>query len=176
MSKKHDQHVLQGHVAGFVTRLFSYMIDFAVVAGLLALFGWLAVTADSVIGSLGLDPQITFSMMYLFAIPAIIGGYYVMFWALTGRTIGKWFMGLKVVGRNGLPPTIGRSLLRFIGYGLSMLVFWGGYFWVIIDDERQAWHDHLAKTWVIYDYERRKPGEVYTSFLRRSSTAQETDN
>lgn len=174
MSKKGDQHVLQGYSAGFVTRLFAYLVDLAVIAGLLTLTGWLAIMADNVIESMGLEPRIDLATIYVFTIPLIIGGYFVMFWALTGRTIGKWLMGLKVVGRDGLPPTIGRSFLRLIGYGFSTVVFWMGYLWVIIDDERQGWHDHFAKTWVIYDYERRKPGEVYENYRRRASHSKDT--
>ncbi len=174
MSKKSEQHVLQGHSAGFVTRLFAYLVDLAIVGGLLALTGWLAIMADNVIERMGLDPGVDLSTIFVFLIPTIIGSYFVMFWALTGRTIGKWFMGLKVVGRDGEPPTIGRSFIRLIGYGLSAAAMWVGYLWVIVDDERQGWHDHLAKTWVIYDYERRKPGEVYENYRRRSSPERHT--
>jgi uncharacterized RDD family membrane protein YckC len=77
-------------------------------------------------------------------------------------------MGLKVIRADGNPPTIGRSIIRFIGYGISAIVFWLGYLWVLVDNDRQAWHDHMAKTWVVYDYERRKQGEVYDSFVERN--------
>ncbi|VAV97251.1 hypothetical protein MNBD_ACTINO01-2162, partial [hydrothermal vent metagenome] len=46
------------------------------------------------------------------------------------------------------------------------------YFWVIIDDERQAWHDHIAKTWVVYDYERQKRGEIYENYRKRAEAKQ----
>jgi len=169
MSKKHEFHVLQGRSAGFVTRLFAYLADLAVIAGLMAVSGWLAVLADTVIESIGLDPRVDLATIYLFMIPFLIGSYYVLFWSLTGRTIGKWFMGLKVVGRDGRPPSIGRSIVRLFGYALSALALWTGYLWIIIDDERQGWHDHLAKTWVIYDYERRDGGQIYENYARRVS-------
>ena len=62
---------------------------------------------------------------------------------------------------------MGRSLLRLIGYGLSALALWLGYVWIIIDDERQGWHDHLAGTYVIYDYERRRGGQIYEDYRHR---------
>ncbi len=170
MVKPKQQHVLQGRSAGFITRLLAYVVDLAVVAGILSIGGWLAVLVDTIFDRMGLDPGVDVSTIYVFMIPWIIGFYFVMFWALTGRTIGKWFMGLKIVGANGRPPSIGRSLVRLIGYGLSALAFWIGYAWVIIDDERQGWHDHMARTWVVYDYERRKGGEVYQSFIERSES------
>ena len=168
MAKVKPLHVLQGRTAGFITRLLAYVVDVAIVAGILSIGGWLAVLVDTIFENMGLDPRIDVATIYVFMIPWIIGFYFVLFWALTGRTIGKWFMGLKIIGENGRPPNIGRSLIRLIGYGLSAIVFWMGYVWVVIDDERQAWHDHMAKTWVVYDYERRKGGEIYESFLERS--------
>jgi uncharacterized RDD family membrane protein YckC len=168
MSKTGDYHILQGRTAGFITRLLAYVVDLAIVAGILAVGGWLAVLVDTIFERMGLEPGVDVSTIYVFLIPWIIGLYFVMFWALTGRTVGKWIMGLKVIGANGQPPTIRRSIIRLIGYGLSAIAFWVGYAWVIIDDERQAWHDHMAKTWVVYDYERRKGGEVYEAFLERT--------
>lgn len=168
MSKPNEFHILRGRTAGLITRLFAFGMDLAVLAGILAVGGWIAVLVDSAFEQTGLDVRIDLSTIYVYLIPFIIAFYFVIFRALTGRTIGKWFMGLKVVAANGRPPTIGRSFVRTIGYGLSAVVFWIGYLWVIIDDERQGWHDHMAKTWVVYDYERRKPGEVYEAFLDRA--------
>ncbi|MEE8457080.1 MAG: RDD family protein [Acidimicrobiia bacterium] len=168
MSKGGDYHILQGRTAGFVTRLLAYVVDLAIVAAILSLGGWLAVLVDTIFDRMGLELNIDVSTIYVFLIPWIIALYFVMFWALTGRTIGKWFMGLKVIGADGQPPTLWHSMIRLVGYGLSAIAFWVGYAWVVIDDERQAWHDHMAKTWVVYDYERRKGGEVYEAFLERT--------
>jgi uncharacterized RDD family membrane protein YckC len=148
--------------------LFAYVTDFVVLAGIIALGGWISVLVDSVFESMGLDPNADLTLIYVFLIPWIVGVYFIVFWSLTGRTIGKWIMGLKVIRADGNPPTIGRSIIRFIGYGISAIVFWLGYLWVLVDNDRQAWHDHMAKTWVVYDYERRKQGEVYDSFVERN--------
>ncbi|MCL1594199.1 MAG: RDD family protein [Actinomycetia bacterium] len=69
--------------------------------------------------------------------------------------------------------SIGQSLWRLIGYGVSATVLWVGYLWVLVDNERQAWHDHMAKTWVIYDYERRSGGQVYAEFQARVEDSSE---
>jgi uncharacterized RDD family membrane protein YckC len=170
MSKRSEEHILQGRTAGFVTRLLAYVTDVVVLAGIVAIGGWIAVLIDTVFEQMGLDLNIDIATIYVFLIPWIFGLYFVVFWSLTGRTIGKWFMGLKVISADGNPPTIGRSVIRFIGYGVSAIVFWLGYLWVLIDSDRQAWHDHMAKTWVVYDYERRKQGEVYNSFIERTDS------
>lgn len=164
MSNENDFHVLNGRVAGFVTRLFAYVIDVAVVAGIVALGGWIAVLIDNTLSSVNIDPRIDMATIYVFMIPFIIALYFVMFWSLTGRTIGKWFMGLRVVAKDGKPPSIGHSLIRVFGYAVSAIVFWVGYLWVLIDDERQAWHDHMARTFVVYDYSRRPSGQTYDDY------------
>jgi len=168
MANKDEYHILQGRVAGFITRLLAYVMDFAILAGVLVVGGWIAVLIDLAFEKMGLNLNVDIATIYVFLAPFIFGFYFVVFWSLTGRTIGKWFMGLKVVRSDGRPPTIGRSFIRFIGYGVSAIVFWLGYFWVLVDSDRQAWHDHMAKTWVVYDYERRKQGEVYDSFVERN--------
>jgi uncharacterized RDD family membrane protein YckC len=168
MSRDDEFNVLQGRTAGFITRLIAYMMDVAILAGVIAVGGWLAVLADGVIVAMGVDARVDLATIFVFMIPFIIGSYFVFFWALTGRTIGKWFMGLKIIGRGGKTISVRQAILRFIGYGVSAIVFWMGYLWVIVDDERQAWHDHMAKTWVIYDYERRTGGQIYEEYQRRT--------
>jgi len=169
---KDDHHVLQDRTAGFVTRLFAYIVDLILLFGIVAIGGWVSVLVDTALERMGVTTNISMAVIYVWSIPFIIGAYYVMFWALTGRTVGKWFMGLKIVDKNGRPPSIGRSLLRLIGYGLSAIVFWVGYAWIIIDDQRRGWHDHIAKTWVVYDYSRRAGGEIYDDYRERVDAAE----
>lgn len=72
-------------------------------------------------------------------------------WSFSGQTVGKWVMGLRVVGADGQPPPLGRAMIRFAGYLLSAAPLYLGFVWVLFDDDRRAWHDRLARTWVIYD-------------------------
>jgi hypothetical protein len=74
-------------------------------------------------------------------------------WVVAGKTIGKAVMGIRVIGPKGARLTIGRALKRYIGYWISAIPLFMGYFWVLINDERHAWHDKLAGTSVIYDHE-----------------------
>jgi uncharacterized RDD family membrane protein YckC len=148
--------------------LFAYVIDVVILAMVVSLGGWIAVLIDSVFERFGLDLNADISTIYVFLIPWILGFYFISFWTLTGRTMGKSVMGLKVIRADGAPPTFGRSIIRFVGYGVSAIVFWLGYFWVFVDNDRQAWHDHMAKTWVVYDYERHKQGAAYASFVDRN--------
>jgi uncharacterized RDD family membrane protein YckC len=164
---KGDFHILQDRSAGFVSRMLAYVIDVVLIAAIVAVGGAIAALMDRALDAMGAKLQVEMTVIYVWSIPLIIGAYYIMFWSLTGRTVGKWFMGLKIIGPDGRPPSVGRSVLRFVGYGLSAIAFWLGYVWVVIDDERQAWHDHIAKTWVVYDYSRRKSGEIYDDYRER---------
>ncbi|MGV3719800.1 MAG: RDD family protein, partial [Actinomycetota bacterium] len=68
---------------------------------------------------------------------------------ITGQTLGKMMLGVRVVGPDGGPPGIGRALLReTIGRFLSVVVCMLGYFWILWDPEQQAWHDKIAGTHV----------------------------
>lgn len=161
MSSGEGYGELEGRVAGFISRLVAFSIDAVLLVMLVAAGSWIVVQIERIFETF-LPTDLSLGGAYIFAIPVIIGAYYVGLWALTGATVGKWLIGLRIVGADGSPPTIGRSLIRFIGYGLSAIVFFLGYIWVLFDDERRAWHDELAGTWVVYDFQRRPRGEVYS--------------
>ncbi len=78
--------------------------------------------------------------------------YTVGFWARKSRTPGKMALGVTIVTEDGLPITLGRSLIRYFGYIVCFLSpFWLGFFWMIWDENKQGWHDKLANTYVIMD-------------------------
>ncbi len=161
MTGQKSYNELEGRVAGFVSRLVAFSIDAVLITILVGFIFWVVTVVESVFETF-LPRSFDLAGAYVFAIPFIIGLYYVGLWALVGATIGKGLLGLRVVRADGYPPTIGRSFIRFIGYGLSAIVFFLGYIWVLFDNEHRAWHDDLAGTWVIYDFKRRQQGEVYS--------------
>lgn len=68
----------------------------------------------------------------------------------TGMTIGKRIMGIKVVDREGNPPGIGKAFLReSVGKLLSEVIFGLGFILAAFDNQRRAWHDRIAGTYVI---------------------------
>ena len=86
---------------------------------------------------------------------AIVAGvlplaYFVVLWATTGRTVGLWLVGGRVVrqedgGRLGL----GRSLIRLVGYLVDTASCFVGFAWAGVDRRKQAWHDKMAGTYVV---------------------------
>ena len=84
-----------------------------------------------------------FGLLLLFA-------YRVLFTGLKGQTPGKMLMRIKVIDERGEVPGIGRALVREVpGRLLSEISLGLGYVWAAWDDKKQAWHDKLARTYVV---------------------------
>jgi uncharacterized RDD family membrane protein YckC len=74
----------------------------------------------------------------------------ILFWIYKSATPGKMALKAKVVDANtGNLPTVKQSIIRYIGYYISLLPMGLGFFWVGWDKKKQAWHDKLAGTVVI---------------------------
>jgi uncharacterized RDD family membrane protein YckC len=86
--------------------------------------------------------------------------YYVFFWIFSGSSPGKSIMGIRIVPLNGHKMHLWRAALRYFAYYLSALPLGLGFFWVIVDDQRMAWHDKISRTCVIYTWQAR-PEEAF---------------
>jgi uncharacterized RDD family membrane protein YckC len=58
-------------------------------------------------------------------------------------------MGLKIVTVDGGKLTIGKAVLRIVGYFVSSIIVYLGFLWVIWDKDKQGWHDKIAGTYVV---------------------------
>jgi uncharacterized RDD family membrane protein YckC len=76
----------------------------------------------------------------------------ILFWRYRGATPGKMAIGAKIVdAQTGGVPSTGRLILRFFAYIASILPLGLGFLWIAIDRRKQAFHDKIARTVVIYD-------------------------
>jgi len=83
---------------------------------------------------------------------ALTTAYFVVFHGIEGKTIGKWLFGLRVVTAERSAPSYRRALLRFVGFvGFAFASFGLSILWILWQREKRAWHDFLARTWVIRD-------------------------
>ena len=138
-------------VIGFGRRLGASLID-----GFMLLFGtfFLYLIVGMIIGVYAMfNPYEPLPAARMFIIIGLILSvvYYTGFWSNSGGSFGKNMLGIKVVGVDGQPLSIGKALLRYIGYLINGLIFSIGFLWIAFDAKRQGWHDKLAKTYVIYD-------------------------
>jgi uncharacterized RDD family membrane protein YckC len=101
----------------------------------------LAVTAANIVVTLG----------YLITAGAIFFNL-VYSCAKNGQSLGKSFIGLRVVRLDGKPMDYQTALTRhLVGYPISAICFGLGLLWAFWDGKQQGWHDKLAKTIVIKD-------------------------
>jgi uncharacterized RDD family membrane protein YckC/ribosomal protein S27AE len=78
--------------------------------------------------------------------------YFVVFHGMDGKTVGKWLLGLRVVGEEQRSISYRQALVRWIGtVGLGCASLGLGFLWVLWSREKRGWHDLLAHTWVIRD-------------------------
>jgi uncharacterized RDD family membrane protein YckC len=163
---------LIGHYTGLFTRLFAFVIDAFIIAIALAIIPWFM---NILVKSTGIG---VFTTRWTSLVqPLLASGifaiiftyiYYAFFWFLAGMTIGDAVMGFRIVRTNGKRVGPIRSLIRLIGYAICMIPFGLGFFWILIDDRRQGWHDKLAGTFAVYAWEARPEERFYTrDFLKK---------
>jgi uncharacterized RDD family membrane protein YckC len=163
---------LEGHYAGFVSRLIAYFLDGIVIIVSLGATAWLIQMALSVLRLQSVVDLPVLSDSGQFVLTSttaaiIVIFYRIFFWSVAGQTPGLKFMGLRVVTLDGKHLSLKRAALRMVGYVISTVPLYLGFAWVLIDDRRQGWHDKLARTCVIYDWDARYGGRVLTRALDR---------
>ena len=171
---------LRGHPAGFVTRYVAFLLDILVVTiasflfitvlrVTLDFFGINAILESAAESRPAAQQTVVLGGLVRWLI-TIAGGflsfgvYSIVAWLLVGKTVGKALMGLRVLGQDGRRLTFSQALIRALGYYVSGLALFIGFLWVLVDDRRQTWHDKLARTIVVYEwdaqYEERLVGAV----------------
>jgi uncharacterized RDD family membrane protein YckC len=138
-----------GGPAGFASRAAALITDAVVLGVSHALVSWTIVQIAALLVSPRFGDRLAPWVVSLGG--TLLGvGYNVVSWSAFGKTPGKAIFGLEVVTLTGRRPSVLRSLVRFLGYVLSLIPLGAGFLWVLVDDHRRAWHDHLAGTTVEY--------------------------
>jgi len=128
----------QAQLVGFGPRLVAYIIDYVFVTIVGGVAQALAANAG-VIGSL-IALVITLALL----------AYYPYFWvARNGQTLGNMAMNIRVVRTDGSNLTVGRAILRYLGYFVDTIPVLLGWLWCIWDTKKQCFHDKIADTVVI---------------------------
>lgn len=81
----------------------------------------------------------------IFMIYSILMLYYY------NTTLGKMVLGLKITNEEGKKPELLNLVIReTIGKFLSAIIILLGFITAGFDSKKQAWHDKLAKTYIVY--------------------------
>jgi uncharacterized RDD family membrane protein YckC len=79
----------------------------------------------------------------------VLATYGAVMWKLRGSTIGGIVFDLRVVRLDGREVDWETAIVRALACFLSLAVAGLGFFWIAIDDHKQAWHDKIAGTVVV---------------------------
>jgi uncharacterized RDD family membrane protein YckC len=167
---------LKGYYAGFISRAAAFLCDVAIISIIITLTSWISYvtlstfTTGSFFGISAEDIPMLEPVMSLFMRPGTAGlvillfiiSYHTLFWFFAGQTPGKALLGLRVVTMEGKRVSILRGILRYFAYYLSAIPILLGFWWILVDDQRQGWHDKIARTVVIYTWAAR-PDERFMS-------------
>lgn len=138
---------------GFLRRTCAFFVDILVLSLLSLLLFYVSYVGYSVglafhHRPLSLENAGVFLRLILLAWLFLAAGYFVLFHGMEGKTVGKWLLGLRVVGAHQKPITYSQALVRW--FGTLFCTFIGtGFLWILFNRERRGWHDLLARTWVI---------------------------
>lgn len=88
----------------------------------------------------------------------VAGILLVTIWHCFHTTPGKWIIGLTFADKSTMEkPTLGQYIKRYLGFYLSMPIFMIGFAALGFSKTKQAWHDRIAGTVVIY----REDGSIF---------------
>jgi uncharacterized RDD family membrane protein YckC len=86
-----------------------------------------------------------FIISYVFPVMATI-----LFWIYKCATPGKIALSVKIVDvKTGNNPTVSQSIIRYLGYYVSLIPLGCGFICIAWDPKKQGWHDKMASTVVI---------------------------
>jgi uncharacterized RDD family membrane protein YckC len=135
--------------AGMATRAVALAIDASAIILTFVSLAALVALISTLVGTL--RPAWLVGALLGTGWALVAGGYFVLFWSGAGQTPGMRLLRLRLLGREGRPPSLGRSILRAIGTMVAIVPLFAGYLPVLFDDRRRGLPDFLARTVVVYE-------------------------
>ena len=145
---------LQGHYAGFASRLAAFLVDLVVLTAIFML----VLAAINFAASIATGKTINFNRNDIWVVVAyLVWGfmYFAHSWGLNGRTAGGAVFGLQVLTEDGYDVSGGRAIARTLAFPLSFLILGLGFLGILLDGQRRALHDIIARTVVVYSWDAR---------------------
>jgi uncharacterized RDD family membrane protein YckC len=137
------------HDASVARRTIAGIIDVAILGTIAAVIVLLTLRiAELTLAEwhlLPVAPMLAFLLL-------LCGGYFILFTAAGGQTIGKMIMGIRVVNAAGdAPPRVSfrTAFIRTLTCLGSVVALGGGFLPVLFSAERRAFHDRVAGTRVV---------------------------
>ena len=131
---------------GFLRRLAAQIYDLLLLIAILFLATALILPFTA--GEAVSDQQTLIYRIYILVISFFFYGW---FWTHGGQTLGLRAWKIKVLTRDQKPINWTQALLRFTTAIPSWGFFGIGFLWILVDKNRRGWHDHLSKTALFFD-------------------------
>ena len=153
--ERHDRaRALQGHRAGFVSRLAADTVDVITVVffefGLILLVAAIRYLFTRRFAMPSWPTWVTLGVFWLISLIYLTSG-----WATTGKTIGKQVAGVRVVRADGSPLRAPKAFVRALMYA----VFPAGLVWCLFSRRNASLQDLLTGSVVVYDWSYRAPDQ-----------------
>jgi uncharacterized RDD family membrane protein YckC len=158
----------RGHYAGFASRLVAIIIDFLILAVVLAitfllydvLITNIAAGSRLVLGR-SFQENLSLNIIVTTIVVSVTSAiYFIFLWTTIGSTIGGVILGIKLVNAKGEKPNILqafiRYLLEFAFFFLGMI----GSIGILLGRRHRALFDLAAGTYVVYNWDA-KPDEAF---------------
>lgn len=150
-----SQPVSEIKYAGFWIRYVASIIDGFATFILGMIIGFVIgifIGIVAAIAKLPIDSKSPAFVILFYGLGISIGwGYYILMTHKFQATLGKMALGLEVRSEEGGKATLGKIILReTVGKILSLITFYIGYIMAGFTDKKQALHDMVASTVVVY--------------------------
>jgi uncharacterized RDD family membrane protein YckC len=134
---------------GIATRAIALATDAALTIVVFMSIVGIAALVASLVG--GLRPAWLVGALLGSGWLLVVATYFVLFWSAAGQTPGMRLLRVRVLGPEGKPLSIGRSLVRLVGLVLAIVPLFAGFVPVLFTKRRRGLPDLLARTVVVYD-------------------------
>jgi uncharacterized RDD family membrane protein YckC len=130
-------------------RLVAFIIDLILTS---ILGGIVGAIGGIFFGLTAVEPSLQNLQMFSLVLSLLVLAGYNIYFLTTqnGQTPGKRLVNIRIVKKDGSKLTAADAFLRnVVGYLISNLVFWLGFVWIMVDKDRQGWHDKIVNTVVV---------------------------
>ena len=131
--------------ANLARRFGSLCYEILLLAAILFAAGWAFLAVERLLPAALARPLF---QLYLLTICA---AYFIYCWTRSGQTLPMKTWRIRLVTRQGGALPVGRAALRYVLALASVALAGGGFWWALVDRDRQFLHDRLAGTKIIKD-------------------------
>jgi uncharacterized RDD family membrane protein YckC len=126
--------------APFVARIAAMIYESLLVTAVVFVASFLIIP---VVGEMHAPWQRHLFQVYLLG---VLFAYFSAFWLRSGQTLAMKTWRIRLVQQNGDTLTFRQAVLRFFLALLGLVLGGAGFWWALIDRDRQFLHDRLVGT------------------------------